>query len=210
MLSSSAGREPELVLSGSASSPEPGWATEEARLCLPLLPCSSSGAPLLGPLIEGRLRRCVKLLLYRLDEDGRGEPRTGISVGCGGPPRKEAGIPAVREVRCRGCIGGNAEIRLWAEAGDSGSRDRGTGEAESEPALKGWKEIDGRLPEPSARRLDGTRFPIGNECGSSKSECLGREAGGELVSEPGGFTDRSAEMGLVPRGPSPWKVDRLP
>ena len=79
MLSSSAGSEPELVASGSAKRPDPGCATEDARLCLPLLFCSSS-PPLPMPLNDGRLRRCVKLLLYRLADDGLGEP-TGISVG---------------------------------------------------------------------------------------------------------------------------------
>lgn len=58
--------------------------------------------------------------------------------------------------------------------------------------------------------MDGFRFPIGIECGASMSCCAGSDAGGELVSDPGGLTARKADMGLVPNGPSPWKVERLP
>ena len=73
--------------------------------------------------------------------------------------------------------------------------------------------MDGLLEDPSGRfawRLDCPLVPTGNELGASKYGCFGNDAGGELVSEPGTLTDLRADMGLVPRGPSPWKVDRLP
>ncbi|PHH75345.1 hypothetical protein CDD83_4410 [Cordyceps sp. RAO-2017] len=63
MSSSSAWSEPELAGPASARRPEPGWATDEARLWRPLLDCSSSAPPLLAPPTEGRPRRWVKLLL---------------------------------------------------------------------------------------------------------------------------------------------------
>lgn len=99
MLSSSVWNDPELPPAPSSfNRPEPGWATEDDKLCLPLLFWSSS--PLLAPLIEGRLRRCPKLLLNRLETDGLGELARELSAAAaGGAARKEAGIPAVREER---------------------------------------------------------------------------------------------------------------
>jgi hypothetical protein len=62
MLSSSVWNDPELPAPpASARRPEPGWADED-KLCLPLLPWSSSPG-LLCPPKDRRPRRCVKLLL---------------------------------------------------------------------------------------------------------------------------------------------------
>jgi hypothetical protein len=110
ILSSSVCSEPPgLAAIGSASKPEPGCATDDARLCRPLLPpCSSSGALLLAPLKDRRPRRCVKLLLYRLVGVGRGElASAAVSadvavVDGGGIPRSDAGIPAVNDDRFLG------------------------------------------------------------------------------------------------------------
>lgn len=137
MASSSACNDPELVPPVSASKPDPGWATEDARLCRPLLFCSSSPA---RPM-DIRPRLCVKLLLYRPVDAGLGEPTVGVSTDVeGGPPRREAGIPAVNELLLRGCeLMGKFTGRLceYADEGDSGSSCRGTGDPESDPALKG-------------------------------------------------------------------------
>ncbi|KAG7116194.1 hypothetical protein HYQ46_011205 [Verticillium longisporum] len=140
------------------------------------------------------------LLLYRLVDTGRGEP-TRVSPE-GGPPRSEAGIPAVSDVRFLGCDSAAAtrEAEL-GEAGDSESSVRGIGEPEREPALKGWKDTDGRLtPPPVNPRIVGR---TGSEFGGFGWKLAGLEPGGELVSDPGGLTAFKADIGLVPRAPSP-------
>jgi hypothetical protein len=50
----------------------------------------------------------------------------------------------------------------------------------------------------------------GIEWGASPSVLVGGDPAGELVSEPGDGIARRAEIGLVERGPIPWKVDKLP
>lgn len=130
----------------------------------------------------------------------------------GGPPRSEAGIPAVRDVRVRGCVNDGGRCSEWGEAGLSESAWRGIGDPDSDPALKGWKDTDGLLPDspsPLIVGLDAGPLDIGNELGGTIS-FRGNEAGGELVLDPGAFTDLRAVKGLVPNGPSPWKVDKLP
>lgn len=96
---------------------------------------------------------------------------------------------------------------------DGGSRSGTLGEPESEPALKGWNETDGLLLDPSYA-LDAGRPAaprIGREWGGSVGSTLSdMDSGGELVSEPIGRTDLRAVIGLVPRAPAPWNVDRLP
>lgn len=55
------------------------------------------------------------------------------------------------------------------------------------------------------------RPDMGIELGATSVPApLGKDAGGELVSEPGTLMDLSADKGLVPNGPSPWNVDKLP
>src|SRR3569833_188485 len=88
------------------------------------------------------------------------------------------------------------------------------GDPEREPALKGWNETDGRRRPTSTLLSEGLtvedRPAMGNECGMSCSTLAGTDPGGELVSDPTARTAFRAEMGLVPSGPAPWKVDRLP
>ena len=60
------------------------------------------------------------------------------------------------------------------------------------------------------RREDRLAKPeMGNEW-AGVSRLAGFESGGDEVSEPGAFTARRADIGLVPTGPSPWNVDKLP
>jgi hypothetical protein len=167
--------------------------------------------------MDGRLRRWVKLLLNLLVADGRGDPTTELSVPAGGgPPRSDAGIPTVNDGRFRVCVsvlGPEARLKECGDEGTSWSCNLGTGDPERDPCLKGelWKETDGRLLGTSPAFNDNRRLGamMGSECGGT-STLAGREPGGELVSEPGALTALRAEMGLVPRGPSPWNVDKLP
>ena len=160
--------------------------------------------PLLVPPYEGRLRRCVKLLLNLLAAVGLGELATGVSVG-GGPPRSEAGMPAVNEERFLAWVKMlGPELRL-GDGGTSVSSVRGPGDPDNDPCLKGedWKETDGLLLVPSAALNVGRPAgPIGTECGGA-STLAGVDPGGELASEPGALTALKAEIGLVPKGPSP-------
>jgi len=101
ILSSSVCKDPELA-PASARIPEPGC-TDEEKLCLPLLPWSSSTS-LLAPPNEDLPRRWVKLLLYLLIGAGLGELEAEEMVVCScaeGPPLSVAGIPAVRDDRFR-------------------------------------------------------------------------------------------------------------
>jgi hypothetical protein len=113
-------------------------------------------------------------------------------------------MPAVRELRFLGCCRALSPGRIseCGDEGDSWSIMRGPGDCESEPALKGWKDIEGRLLEPSPVRATGleavARPEAGRERGGSGMACVGSDGGGESVSDPGGFTDRSADIGLVP------------
>jgi len=80
------------------------------------------------------------------------------------------------------------------------------GDPESEPALKGWNETDGRLLDASwVLSVGRPAAPrIGNECGGSTcSRLVDVEPGGELVSDPMARTDRRAVIGLVPNAPAP-------
>ena len=123
-------------------------------------------------------------------------------------------MPAVSEDRLP-ARDGPARLGRVSDWGDDGtSKSAILGDPESEPALKGWNETDGRLLDaPSyVLRVGRAAAPrIGNECGGSGcSRLVDVEPGGELVSEPMGRTDRRAVIGLVPSAPAPWKVDRLP
>lgn len=79
MLSSSVCNDPELPAVASASIPDPGCADDE-RLCLPLLPWSSSA--LLVPPYDSLPRRWLKLLLYRLIVTVFGELDGEIVLSC--------------------------------------------------------------------------------------------------------------------------------
>lgn len=93
------------------------------------------------------------------------------------------------------------------DCGDDGvSRSPILGDPESDPALNGWKDTDGRRALASwglaMGRAEAPR--IGNECGGSGcSRLADGEFDGELVSEPIGRTDLSADIGLVPSAPGP-------
>lgn len=91
------------------------------------------------PPNDGRLRRWVKLLLNLPAADGLGEPATGLSGLGGGPPRKEAGIPAVNEERFLACVRALGPA-LRTDEGDGGtslSSIRGFGDPVNDPCLKG-------------------------------------------------------------------------
>jgi hypothetical protein len=128
-------------------------------------------------------------------------------------PRRDAGIPAVRDDLFRGWLRPAkpaARDKELGDAGDSESRVLGMGDPDSEPALKGWKDTEGRrtpLPKP---RIWGLATVTGSELGGLGSTFRGIEFGGELVSDPGGRTALRAVIGLVASAFSPWKVDRLP
>lgn len=200
MLSSSVWNDPELAAPpASVSNPEPGCTREDEKLCFPLLFWSSS-PPRLVPPNEGRLRRWVKLLLNLLAAVGLGELETGSSPG--GPPRKEAGMPAVNDERFLACVRIlGPELRL-GDGGTSWSATRG--DPDNDPCLKGedWKETDGRLPVSIVLIVGRPGGPMGKECGGA-STLAGVDPGGELASEPGALTALRAEIGLVPKGPSP-------
>lgn len=101
-------------------------------------------------------RRWLKLLLYLLIGVGFGDPDADEAIafsGTTGTPRKDAGIPAVSEdlflawvralipeLREYDCGEGGGNISPACEMGAEG-----TGDAEREPALNGWKDADGRL-----------------------------------------------------------------
>ena len=78
-------------------------------------------------------------------------------------------MPAVKEVLLRGC---DNDGGFWYELGEfevSDSVVRGIGDPDSDPALKGWKDTDGRRPVLSSLLIDGladgTRLAIGRELG---------------------------------------------
>ena len=114
-------------------------------------------------------------------------------------------MPAVNEERFLACVKMlGPELRL-GDGGTSLSSIRGPGDPDSDPCLKGedWKETDGRLPDPSTGLMVGRPAgPMGKECGGA-STLAGVDPGGELASEPGALTSLRAEIGLVPKGPSP-------
>lgn len=123
-------------------------------------------------------------------------------------PRRDAGMPAVREDLFRGWLRPDspaARDKELGDAGDSASSDLGMGDPESEPALKGWKDTEGRRTPPLAKpRIDGLATVTGSELGILVGSTFrGIELGGELVSDPGGRTALRADMGLVARAFSP-------
>lgn len=78
----------------------------------------------------------------------------------------------------------------------------GTGDADNEPALNGWKDRDGALALLSPSKA--LEVWIGRDIGADPD-------GGETDSESMYLALRSAEIGLDPRGgASPWNVDMLP
>jgi hypothetical protein len=82
----------------------------------------------------------------------------------------------------------------------------GPGDADKDPALKGWKEAEGRLAiaMPCKGFEEGLVICVGRGLGVEPT-------GGEFASEPMVLAARRAEIGLEPRGgASPWNVDRLP
>ena len=136
------------------------------------------------------------------------EDATAFSAAIGAP-LNEAGIPAVKDDRLRACASTLMPDDLGRECGDCGAdmsvdccaRIPRPGEDDSDPALNGWKDTDGRLAVvvPS------------NDLKEALEVCGREPIGGELVSDPIFLAARSAEMGLDPLGgASPWKVDKLP
>jgi hypothetical protein len=83
-----------------------------------------------------------------------------------GGPRREDAIPAVREERLPGLLAAplSPEGRV-NDCGEDGVSPSGIlGDPESEPALKGWNDIDGRRPPASTFRREGRPVPrIGKE-----------------------------------------------
>ena len=125
--------------------PEPGWTDDDEKLCLPLLTWSSSTS-LLAPLNEDLARRWVKLLLYLVIGAGFGELDVddGTALSAGGPPLREAGIPAVRDERFRAWAIALIPDPRGSECGECGDTISACcigiprpGEDDSEPALNG-------------------------------------------------------------------------
>jgi hypothetical protein len=83
--------------------PDPGWADDDERLCLPLLPWSSS--TLLAPPYDSFPRLWLKLLMYLLiGAAGFGEldaDDATVFSGTIGTLRKDAGKPVFNEDRFR-------------------------------------------------------------------------------------------------------------
>lgn len=122
-------------------------------------------------------------------------------------------MPAVKDDLFLGWLSVGRPVARLSEWGDDGGSmpawpSRGAGDAERGPDLKGWKDMDGLRPWPSPI-LKGALGAVvvnadGRECGTSCSAvAVGKELGGELVSDPAALTARRAEIGLVPSGPSP-------
>ena len=123
-----------------------------------------------------------------------------------GPPRRDAGIPCVRDDGFRPCVRAVAPVCRVAERGDAGAslssgRLRGD-EPDSEPALKiedrrWWRILPGG-------RLEDAFVEIGTEWGTSPVVLNEVESfGEELESEPGALTARMVDIGLVPDGTYP-------
>lgn len=107
-----------------------------------------------------------------------------MDVCAGGPPRRDAGIPAVRDVRVRGWVSDGGLFNEWGEAEDSEVACCGTGDPDKDPALKGWNEMEGLLLDSSSPRKTGreicARPDTGREFGGMSAN-VGNDVGGELV-----------------------------
>jgi hypothetical protein len=211
MSSSSVWTEPELPpCPPSMSIPEPGWAVEDARLPLPLLLLSSS--VLLVPPDDNLALLCVKLLLYLLIGAAFGDPDAEDAIafsGGTGEPLENEGDCCPIDVRPRACVailgGGNRPTEF---RGEEGAWSVVAGDAESEGALKGWNDTEGRRwGRAPSLGLVGALAPCA-------VRVLGRTfRGGEVEgeSEPSSLAARRAESGLeLVGGATWWKVERLP
>lgn len=137
--------------------------------------------------------------LGELDIDG-----LAVLSGTTGTPRREAGMPAVSDERLRACAKALIPDPRGMDCGEGGgsiSPSRltgvpGTGDADSEPALKGWNDVE------TEGRLASAAFST--EMSDALEDCaargFGAGDGGELVSEPIVFTARKADIGLDPPG----------